>query len=36
MTLRISHTLGVISLVSVFGPTGVSEFHSKEKFYAQL
>ena len=26
MRLRISHTLGVISLVSVYAPTGVSEF----------
>ena len=36
MRLRISHTLGVISLVSVYAPTGVSEFSVKEAFYAQL
>ena len=36
MTLRISHILGVISLVSVYVPTGVSEFSVKEAFYAQL
>ena len=34
--LRITHTLGVISLVSVYTPTGVSEFSVKEAFYAKL
>ena len=36
MRLRNSHTLGVISLVSVYAPTGVSEFSVEEAFYAQL
>ena len=36
MRLRITHTLGVISLVSVYVPTGLSEFSVKEAFYAQL
>ena len=36
MRLRISHTLGVISLVSSYAPTGVSEFSVKEAFYAPL
>ena len=36
MRLRITHTLGVIFLVSVYAPTGVSEFSVKEAFYAQL
>ena len=31
-----SHTVGVICLVSVYAPTGVSEFAVKEAFYAQL
>ena len=35
MRLRFSHTLGVISLVSLYTPTGVSEFTVKE-FYAKL
>ena len=34
--LRGIHTLGVISLVSVNAPTGVSEFSVKKPFYAQL
>ena len=34
--LRIIHTLGVISLVSVYAPTGISAFYVKETFYAQL
>ena len=34
MGLRISHTRGFISLVSVYTPTGVSEFSVKEAFYA--
>ena len=36
MRLRITHTLDVISLVSVYAPTEVSEFSVKEAFYAQL
>ena len=36
MRLRITHTLGVISLVSVYDPTGVSEFSVNKEFYAQL
>ena len=32
MRLRIPHTLGVISLVSVYALTGVSEFSVKEAF----
>ena len=36
MRLRITHTLGVISLVSVYAPIVVSEFSGKEGFYAQL
>ena len=36
MRLRISHTLRVISLVSVYAPTGISESSVKEAFYAQL
>ena len=35
MRLRISHTLGVISLFSVYAPTGLRE-SVKEPFYAQL
>ena len=34
--LRITHTLGIISLISVYAPTVVSEFSVKEAFYAQL
>ena len=34
MRLRISHTLGVISLVFLYAPTWVSEFAGKESFYA--
>ena len=36
MRLRITHTLGVISLVSVYAPTGVSEFSVKRAFYTHL
>ena len=36
MRLRNTHTLGVISLDSVYAPTGVSEFSVKKAFYAQL
>ena len=36
MRLRITHTSGVISLVSLYAPTGVSEFSVKEALYAQL
>ena len=34
--LRISHTLVVISLVSVYAPTRISEFSVNEALYAQL
>ena len=34
--LRISHSLSFISLVSLYGPTGVSEISVKEPFYAQF
>ena len=33
---RITHTLGVISLDSLYAPTGVSEFSVKEAFYSLL
>ena len=33
--LRISHTLGVISVVFLYAPTWVSEFYVEEAFYAQ-
>ena len=36
MKLRITHTLGVISLVSMYAPTVVSEFSVKEGLYTQL
>ena len=36
MRLTISHTLGIISLVSLYAPTGVSQFSVKEAFYAKL
>ena len=36
LRLRMTHTLGVISLVSVYDPTGASEMSMKEAFYAQL
>ena len=36
MRLRITHTLGVISLVSVYAPIGVSEFSVKGAFYARI
>ena len=36
MRLRITHTLGVTSLVSLYAPTGVSEFSVKKAFYTQL
>ena len=36
MKLKITYTLGLISLVSVYAPTGVSEFSEKQAFYAQL
>ena len=32
--LRITHILGVISLVYVYAPTGVNEFSVTEEFYA--
>ena len=34
--LKISHALGVISLVIVYAPTTVREFAVKEPFYTQL
>ena len=36
MKLKISHNLGIISLVSLYGPTGVSDFFMKEAFSMQL
>ena len=36
MRLRITHLLGVISLISVYAPTGVSEFPVEEAFHVQL
>ena len=36
MRLRISHTLCIISLVSVYAPTGVNEFSVTVVFYVQL
>ena len=33
MRLSVFHTVGVISMVSVYSPTRVSEFFSKEAFY---
>ena len=36
MRQRICHTLGFISLVTVYAPTGVSEFSVKKEFYAQV
>ena len=35
LRLRISHILGMISLVPVYALAGVSEFSVKEAFYAQ-
>ena len=35
MRLRIFHTLGVIFLVCVYAPTGISEFSVKKTLYAQ-
>ena len=36
MSLRISHSLGVISLVSVYAPTEASHLTMKDEFYATL
>ena len=36
MRLRITHILSVISLVSMYAPTRVSEFSVENAFYAQL
>ena len=36
MRLRIRHSLGVISLVSVYAPTEVSDLTVKDSFYATL
>lgn len=36
MRLRIAHTMGVLSVLAVYAPTGVSDDSVKEAFYAQL
>ena len=36
MRLRIPHSLGVVSLVSVYSPTEVSDLTVKDAFYATL
>ena len=36
MRLRIQHSLGVISLVSVYAPTEASDLTVKDSFYAML
>jgi len=36
MRLRLAHSLGVMSIVAVYAPTGVSELSVKEAFYAEL
>ena len=36
MRLRLAHTLGMISIVAVYAPTGVSDVSTKEAFYAKL
>ena len=36
MRLRIRHSLGVISLVSVYAPTEASDLTVKDAFYAML
>ena len=36
MRLRLAHSLGVMSIVAVYAPTGVSELSAKEAFYAEL
>ena len=36
MRLRMHHSLGVISLVSVYAPTGASDLTVKDAFYATL
>ena len=36
MRLRIRHSLGVISMVSVYAPTEVSDLTMKDAFYAAL
>ena len=36
MRLRLTHSLGVLSIVAVYAPTGVSELSTKEAFYAEL
>ena len=36
MRLRIHHSLGVISLVSVYSPTEASDLTMKDEFYAML
>ncbi len=36
MRLRLAHSLGMVSLVAVYAPTGMSELSTKEAFYDQL
>ena len=36
MRLRLAHSLGVMSIVAVYAPTGVSELSEKKAFYAEL
>lgn len=36
MRLRLRHFLGVLSVVSVYAPTGVSDVLVRETFYLQL
>lgn len=36
MRLRIKHSMGVVSLVSIYAPTNVSDVSVREAFYAQL
>ena len=36
MRLRLTHSIGVVSFVAVYAPTGMSEFSAKEAFYTKL
>ena len=36
MRLRLAHSLGVVSFVAVYAPTGESELSKKDAFYAEL
>ena len=36
MRLRLAHSMGAMSIVAVYAPTGVSELSAKEAFYAEL